>query len=157
MAYGGSSQARGQIGAVAASLCHNHRNTRSELCTTAHSNARFLTHWARPEIKLVSSWIQIIFITAEPQRELRHKFLSLAWDDPWLGVHGGENICDISTFNFHSSVSLWIYKQSEWVNLKYSEFCYKACFVNANILQCDLFFIMQILHLFMHYFIHKKN
>ena len=46
VAYGGS-QARGRI--QAAGLCHSHSNTGAELClqptyTTAHSNARSLTH-----------------------------------------------------------------------------------------------------------------
>ena len=46
MAFG-SSQARGLIGAIAASLHHSHSNTGSELSavyTTAHGNARSLTH-----------------------------------------------------------------------------------------------------------------
>ena len=45
-AHGGS-QARGHIGATAASLCHSHSNAGSEVSathTTAHSNARSLTH-----------------------------------------------------------------------------------------------------------------
>ena len=37
--------------------------------TTAHGNARFLTHWARPEIKPASSWIQVSFVTTEPWQE----------------------------------------------------------------------------------------
>ena len=38
------SQDRGQIGAVAAGLCHS------------HSNARSLTHWVRPGIEPATSW-----------------------------------------------------------------------------------------------------
>ena len=34
--------------------------------TTAHSNARYLTGWARPEMEPVSSWILIRFNSAEP-------------------------------------------------------------------------------------------
>ena len=56
-AYGGS-QARGQIGVAAASLCHS------------HSNAGSLTHWARPGIKPAFSWILVGFVTTEPQWEL---------------------------------------------------------------------------------------
>ena len=45
-AYGGS-QARGLIGAIAASLCHSHSNVRipaaSATYTTAHGNAGYLT------------------------------------------------------------------------------------------------------------------
>ena len=44
----GGSQVRGQIGAVAAGLRHS------------HSNAGFLTHWARPGIK--PSWIRVRFV-----------------------------------------------------------------------------------------------
>ena len=43
----GSSQARGQIGAVAADLCHSHSNTRSEPSasyTAGHGNAGSLAH-----------------------------------------------------------------------------------------------------------------
>ena len=63
-AYGGS-QARGQIGAVAAGRCHSHSNAGSELCLgsgtypTTHSNAGSLTHWVRPGIECASSWILV--------------------------------------------------------------------------------------------------
>ena len=65
------SQARGWIGAAAAGLYHNHSNARSEFSTytTVHSNTRSLTHWARPGIEPVSSWILARFISAEPHRE----------------------------------------------------------------------------------------
>ena len=46
MTYGGS-QGRGQIRATAASLHHSHSNTGS------------LTHWARPGIQPVSSWMPV--------------------------------------------------------------------------------------------------
>ena len=38
--------------------------------TTAHSNAGFLTCWARARIKPACSWILVRFTTAEPQGEL---------------------------------------------------------------------------------------
>ena len=38
--------------------------------TTAHSNARFLTHWVGPGLEPASSRILVWFITAEPQQEL---------------------------------------------------------------------------------------
>ena len=38
--------------------------------TTAHSNARSLTHWVRPGIKPASSWILVGFSSAELQWEL---------------------------------------------------------------------------------------
>ena len=42
----------------------------SVTCTAVHGNAGSLTHWARPGIKLASSWILVGFITAEPHWEL---------------------------------------------------------------------------------------
>ena len=68
MAYGGS-QARGQIGAVAASLHHSHSNMGSEprmTYTKAHGNARSLTHRVRLGIEEpVSSWMLVRFFSAE--------------------------------------------------------------------------------------------
>ena len=55
----GSSQARGWIGAAAASLHHS------------HSNARSLTHWVEPGIEPMSSWVLVRFITTEPWQELQ--------------------------------------------------------------------------------------
>ena len=64
--YGGS-QARGQIGAEAASLHLSHSDTGSEPClsatyTIARGNAGSLTRWERPGIEPVSSWILVGFI-----------------------------------------------------------------------------------------------
>ena len=63
-----SSQARGPIGATAASLCHSHSQSRiqaaSTTYTTAHSNTRSLTHWVRTGIQLGSSWIRVGFLSA---------------------------------------------------------------------------------------------
>ena len=42
--------------------------------TTAHSNAGSLTHWARPGIEPVSSWILTGFVTAEPWQELHYLY-----------------------------------------------------------------------------------
>ena len=39
----------------------------------ACSNSVSLTHWARPGIKLASSWMLVRFITTEPQQELQKK------------------------------------------------------------------------------------
>ena len=60
VAHGGS-QARGRIGATTASLHHSHSNTGS------------LTHWVRPGIKPVSSWMLVRFVnhwatTGTPER-----------------------------------------------------------------------------------------
>ena len=45
--------------------------------TTAHNNARSLTHRARPGIEPASSWMLVRFVSAEPWQELRRlSFLS---------------------------------------------------------------------------------
>ena len=78
MACGGS-QARDQIGAIATPQPQPqpHRIwVVSATYTTAHSNARSLTHWARPGIKCASSWMLVRFVAAEPWWELLgHAFL----------------------------------------------------------------------------------
>ena len=66
VSYGGS-LARVWIRAVAASLRHSHSNTGSEphlqaILMYAHGNAGSLTHWARPGIKLSSSWMLVRFV-----------------------------------------------------------------------------------------------
>ena len=66
VAYG-SSQARGQIGAAAASLCHT---AASVTYTTTNSNAGSFIHRVRPGLEPLSSWILIGFVTTEPQQEL---------------------------------------------------------------------------------------
>ena len=81
----GDSQVRGQIEPVAASLCHSHSNTRSELHLrpapqlTAWGIARSLTHWARPGIEPVSSWTLVGFVTSEPPQELPAWYFCFAW------------------------------------------------------------------------------
>ena len=70
----GSSQARGQIGAAAASLLCSHSNTVSKpwLWPTPQftGNARSLTHWTRSGMEPTSLWILVRFLTTEPQQEL---------------------------------------------------------------------------------------
>ena len=65
VAYG-SSQARGGIGAVAASLWPQPQQCTiwavSLTYTTAHGSTGSLTHWARPGIEHASSWMLIGFI-----------------------------------------------------------------------------------------------
>ena len=63
-----SSQARGWIRAIAASLCQIW--AKSSTYTTAHGNARSLTHGARPGIEPKSSWLLAGFITTKPWWEL---------------------------------------------------------------------------------------
>ena len=75
----GVSQATGRIRAMAAGLCHCHSSSGSEPClsyTTAHSDARSLTHWELQGIKLMSSWILVGFATTEPQWECHDFFCS---------------------------------------------------------------------------------
>ena len=73
MAYG-SCQARGQIGAGAADLHHEHSNLGSKPCLwttpTSQGNAGSLMHWVVPGIEPTSSWILVRFVIAEPQWEL---------------------------------------------------------------------------------------
>ena len=73
----GGSQSRDRIRAVATALCHSHSNARSEPClqpaptyTTAHGNARSLTHWVRRGAEPASSSILVRFLSPEPRREL---------------------------------------------------------------------------------------
>ena len=49
---------------------------------TVHSNTRSLTHWARPGIEPVTSWILVRFVSPEPSWEL----LNLL--DPWYSNCG---------------------------------------------------------------------
>ena len=69
----GSFQTRGGIGAVAARSTPQSQQRGIQASpatyTTTHNNTRSLTHWARPGIEPVSSWIQTVFITTEPRQE----------------------------------------------------------------------------------------
>ena len=72
MTYG-SSQTRGQIGAVAAVYTTDTQQgiqAASATYTTALGNTRSLTHWVRPGIKPGSSWMPVRFVSAEPQWKL---------------------------------------------------------------------------------------
>ena len=46
--------------------------------TTAHGNAGSLTHWGRPGIEPVSSWILVRFVSTEPQWELIMPILEIS-------------------------------------------------------------------------------
>ena len=50
---------------------------RSMTYTTAHTNTKTLTHWARPEIKPATSRILVRFISTELQQKLWNLFLTL--------------------------------------------------------------------------------
>ena len=62
----GSSQAKGQIRATAASLHHSHSNTESKPCLWPMPQLR-----ARPRNEPASSWILVRFTSTKPQRELQ--------------------------------------------------------------------------------------
>ena len=70
MAHGGS-QARDQIGPVASGLHDSHSNTRSKPRLRPTPQLMATTHWMRPGIEPVSSWILVRFVSAEPQWELQ--------------------------------------------------------------------------------------
>ena len=82
-AYGGS-QARGLIGAVAASLSHSHSHSHSQIraasvtYTTAHRNPNSLTHGARAGIKPATSGFLVGFVSTAPRRELL-SWLRFTW------------------------------------------------------------------------------
>ena len=67
--YGGS-QARGSNRSCSCQPTPEPQQLRirakSATYTTAHSNARSLTHWARPGIKPATSWFLVGFVSAEP-------------------------------------------------------------------------------------------
>ena len=67
LAAHGGSQARGWIGAIAASIHHGHSNTRS------------LTHWARPGIEPESSWMLVRFVSTEPWWEVLKTLNTCTW------------------------------------------------------------------------------
>ena len=60
--------------AVAAGLNHNHSNTGSKphlsTYTTLNGNTGPLTHWMRPGIELLPSWMLVKFVTTELQQAL---------------------------------------------------------------------------------------
>ena len=62
----GYSKARGQNRDIAVSLHHSHSN--ASICDLHHSSrqCQILYHWVRPEIKPMSLWILVEFVTAEP-------------------------------------------------------------------------------------------
>ena len=66
VAYG-DSQVKDSIGAVAASLHHS------------HSNARSLTHCAKPGIEPATSWFLVRFVSVAPRWELLLLFFKDTW------------------------------------------------------------------------------
>ena len=66
----GSSQARGQIWAIATATAMQNLTQ-----TTAHTNARSLIQWVKPGIEPASSWVLVRFVTSKPQQELQFSLL----------------------------------------------------------------------------------
>ena len=58
--------------------------------TTSHSNARSLTHWARPGIKLKSSWILVGLLLSHDRNSRKYKLLIINnhWNDNVLKYSG---------------------------------------------------------------------
>ena len=80
-AHGGS-QARGQIGTVAAGLRQSRSNqiwAVSATYTTAHHNTGSLIHWVRPGIEPATSWFLVGFVSAVPRQELWNMLLKAAF------------------------------------------------------------------------------
>ena len=77
----GSSQARDPIRAVAASLHQSHSNcgiqAASATYTTAHGNARSLTHWATPRIEPSTPWFLVRFVNHWAMTGTRHSWIDL--------------------------------------------------------------------------------
>ena len=89
--------------------------------STAQVNAGSLTHWTRPGIEPVSSWILVGFVATEPQREL-HNVLLQSLIILFLHTH-------IFKINFS--------KEYDWIKVKFGQ-RFKKCAVphtawnNAN-------------------------
>ena len=99
----GSSQARGWIGATAASLWHRATQDLSHVCNLyarAHGNAQSLTHWARPGIEPMSSWILVHDGNCHLNLLIHYPYLC----PPHLPLHSGnqdpisESVCWIRLF-----------------------------------------------------------
>ena len=66
--------------------------TVSATYTTAHSNVRSLTHWARPGIETASLRMLVRFISTEPWWELLDLFYfhsKVLWEEGWEGRWSG--------------------------------------------------------------------
>ena len=59
---------------------HSSQQRLFQASTIAHSNARSLTHWVRPGIEPVSSWMLVRFVSAEPQQELQDQTMMTTSD-----------------------------------------------------------------------------
>ena len=86
----------------------------SAVCTSAHSNARSLTHWAGPGTEPTSSRIPVRFITTEPRWEL--------W---WsCGFRISFGWCGISHWFGYIASCLWAWNEPNLIVVYYPYFCY---------------------------------
>ena len=115
----GSSQARGPIGATAASLHHSHSKIRSEphlWPTPQHGNVRFSIHQERPGILPTTSWFLVgLFLLHCDRNSITdvtpNSFISFPHNGTWVSKVGWLLIS--------SSVTLkW---QAYWNHTSYSE------------------------------------
>ena len=83
VAHGGP-QARGWIGATAASLQQCQIWAVSVTYTIAHGNAGSVTHWVRSGIELATSWFLVRFVSAVPEWELLGKYFKVCFSK--LGI-----------------------------------------------------------------------
>ena len=86
----GSSQARGQIGAVTAGLHHSHSNTRSKTVCDLHRSSQqcgILNPQSKARDGTLVLMVLVRFITAEPQRELPPSHFYPGWA---LGAAGAD-------------------------------------------------------------------
>ena len=89
--------------------------------TTAHSNARSLTHWSRPGIKPTSSWILVGFVSAEPGQELLiHAIWNVdesqkTWGWAKETEHKKTILCDSIFMKFKNKGNQYYYNRSQRV------------------------------------------
>ena len=98
----------GRIGATHARLHHSHSNMGY---ATAHSNARSLTHWARPGIKPAISWLLVRFVSTAAQWELLillfwssakwHCFLNFSVWDFAISIQKCNRFCVLKLYWIH--------------------------------------------------------
>ena len=95
------SEARGGIW-----LHQSHTNEGSEPSATytmARGNAGSLTHWARPGMEPLSSWMLVGFVNPEPGWEIKSSF-KMAWKTPCILSTSYHSLSDLKSY--YSSFAL---------------------------------------------------
>ena len=95
---------------------------------TAQGNSGSLTHWARPEIEPVPSWIQVGFITTKPWWELQKNFFKC-----------------ITFFGSVASPNFWIFLIFMLFHILYNTLIAFMLLCNCA-LECWYFFITSFWH-----------